>query len=131
MPLQFTFIDHTSCLVEHERAKYVCPITAGTVHLRTCPVHDKRWRQGGCTAMMPTSIGARLRYQIDRDGELYKSLYCQRTACERINSQSVALGIEHPLLRNGPAIANQNTLVHVLINLRFLDRLRRGLPEDV
>ena len=130
MPVQFTFIDHTSCLIKHERAKYICPITAGTAPLRTCPVHAKRWRQGGCTAMMPTSLGTRLRYQIDRHGELYTSLYRQRTACERINSQSVALGIEHPLLRNGPAIANQNTLAHVLINLRFLDRLRRGLPED-
>jgi hypothetical protein len=27
-----------------------------------------------------------MRYQIDRDGELYHSLYRQRTACERINA---------------------------------------------
>ena len=76
--------------------------------------------------MMPTSIGARLRYQIDRDSDAYKDLYRQRTACERINSQAVALGIERPYLRNGAAIANQNTLIYLLINLRFLQRLRQG-----
>jgi hypothetical protein len=74
--------------------------------------------------MMPISIGARLRYTLDRDSETYKQLYNQRTAVERINSQAVALGIECPHLRNGLAIANQNTLIYVLINLRFLQRLR-------
>ena len=76
--------------------------------------------------MMPTSIGARLRYQIDRDSDAFKNLYRQRTACERINSQAVALGIERPHLRNGTAIANQNTLIYLLINLRFLQRLVSG-----
>jgi hypothetical protein len=37
----------------------------------------------------------------------------------------VALGIERPKLRNGKAIANQNTLIYVLINLRALHRVRR------
>ena len=81
--------------------------------------------------MMPTSIGARLRYQIDRDSDAYKDLYRQRTACERINSQAVALGIERPHLRNGAAIANQNTLIYLLVNLRFLQRLCLALPEVV
>ena len=80
--------------------------------------------------MMPISMGARLRYTLDRDSELYQYLYRQRTACERINSQAKALGIERPHLRNGHAIANQNTLIYVPINLRFLQRLRQGLRED-
>jgi len=66
---------------------------------RACPVHHANWKQGGCTAQMPTSIGARLRYTLDRDSELYKQVYRQRTAVERINSQAVALGIERPHLR--------------------------------
>jgi hypothetical protein len=81
--------------------------------------------------MMPTSVGARIRHTLDRDGELYKQLYRQRTAVERINSQAVELGIERPHLRNGPAIANQNTLIYLLINLRFLQRLREEHPADV
>ena len=53
----------------------------------------------------------------------YKEIYKQRTATERINAQATALGIERPRLRNGAAIANLNTLIYVLINLRALQRV--------
>jgi hypothetical protein len=91
-------------------------------------VRQARWSKGGCTVTMPTSIGARLRYTLNRESAEYKQRYTQRTAIERINSQAVALGIERPHLRNGAAIANQNTLIYTLINLRFLQRLRERLP---
>jgi hypothetical protein len=130
MALRFTFTDRTSCLVEHERGKYVCPLRFPQRVSKTCPAHHPNWTKGGCTAMMPTSIGARLRYTLDRESDLYKALYRQRSAVERINSQAKALGIERPHLRNGQAIANQNTLIYTLINLRFLHRLRLGQHES-
>ncbi len=129
MPLGFTFTDRTSCLVEHERGKYVCPLLFLEPTGQKCPTRHPQWKQGGCTAMMPISIGARLRYTLDRQSEAYQSLYRQRTAVERINSQAKALGIEHPHLRNGQAIANQNTLIYTLINLRCLQRLRQRQTE--
>ena len=129
MPLKFTFTDRTSCLIEHERGKYVCPLVANAPAQQACPIHHPRWKKGGCTVMMPTSMGARIRHTLDRNGELYKHYYRQRTAVERINSQAVALGIERPHLRHGAAIANQNTLIYVLINLRFLQRLRQDGRE--
>ena len=129
MPLKFTYTDRTTCIIEHERGKYVCPFKFSTATKRTCPIRHPNWKRKGCTAMMPTSIGARLRYTLDRDSDLYKQIYRQRSATERINSQAVALGIERPHLRNGPAIANQNTLIYLLINLRFLQRLRLQLAE--
>lgn len=129
MPLQYAFTDRTSCLVEHERGKYVCPLRFPTPIGQKCPVQHKRWKKGGCTTMMPTSIGTRLRYTLDRDSVEYKDAYRQRTAIERINSQAVTLGIERPHLRSGKAIANQNTLIYLLINLRFLQRLRQQLCE--
>ena len=79
---------------------------------------------------LATSIGARLRHQIDRNSDLYKTIYKQRTATERINSQAKALGIERPKLRNQQAIANQNTLIYVLINLRALHRVRSKLANS-
>ena len=88
-----------------------------------CPVNHKRWAKGGCVTTLATSAGARLRYQIDRSCTLYKRIYNQRTATERIFSQAVALGIQHPKLRNGQAIAHQNTLIYVLLNLRTLLRV--------
>jgi hypothetical protein len=42
----------------------------------------------------------------------------------------MALGIEHPHLRNGAAIVNPTTLIYALINLRFLQRLRDRQPPD-
>jgi hypothetical protein len=129
MPLQFTYTDRTTCIIEHERGKYVCPLKLQADRRRTCPIHHANWKKEGCTALMPISIGARLRYTLDRDSDRYKEIYRQRTACERINSQAVALGIERPHLRNGRAITNQNTLTYVLINLRFLQRLRQGVRD--
>jgi hypothetical protein len=79
---------------------------------------------------MPTSIGARLRYSLDRDSETYKSIYRQRSATERINSQAVNLRIERPHLRNGAAITNQNTLIYILINLHMLQRIRNRQIEN-
>jgi hypothetical protein len=58
------------------------------------------------SAGVPTSIGARLRYTLDRHSDEYQVACNQRTAVERINSQALALGIERPHLRNGHAITN-------------------------
>jgi len=128
MPLQFTYTDRTTSIVEHERGKYICPIKTLADRRRTCPIHHAQWPKGGCVAMMPMSMGARLRYTLDRESDRYKDIYRQRTACERINAQAVELGIERPHLRNGQAIANDNTLIYLLINLRFLQRLRQKFP---
>jgi hypothetical protein len=124
MPLKFTFTDRTSTLVAHERGKYVCPLRFPARTADACPVNHANWPKGGCTAMMPTCAGARIRYQLDRESAEYKAIYKQRTADERANSQAVALGIERPKLRRQSAIVNQNTLIYVLINLRALQRIR-------
>lgn len=129
MPLHFTYQDTTVSLIAHERGKYVCPLRFPKPAAEVCPIQHKNWTKKGCTAMMPTSIGARLRYTLDRDSQTYKDIYKQRTAVERINSQAKALGIERPHIRNGKAIANLNTLIYVLINLRLLQRIRNRQPE--
>lgn len=127
MSLLFTFTDRTTCLVEHERSKYGCPLFFPEPTRKTCPVRHKNNTKAkkGCTVVMPASIGARLRYTLDRNSQAYKDLYRQRTAVERINSQAFQFGIERPHLRNGSAIANLNTLIYTLINLRFFHRLRQ------
>jgi hypothetical protein len=125
MPLLFTFTDRTTCLIEHERGKYGCPLFHPQPTGQLCPIQHKNAAKKGCTAMMPISIGARLRYTLDRDSQAYKEIYKQRTAVERINSQAYALGIERPHLRNGNAITHINTLIYTLINLHLLERLRQ------
>jgi hypothetical protein len=123
MPLRFTFTDRTTTIVVHQRGKYICPLIFPTRSADACPVNHDNWPKGGCTAVMPTCAGARLRYQLDRESTEYKEIYKQRTADERSNSQAVDLGIERPRLRRQSAIVNQNTLIYVLINLRALQRI--------
>jgi hypothetical protein len=93
----------------------------------SCPKNHKNWAKQGCTATLAAGVGARLRYQIDRNAPAYKEVYKQRTATERVNSQAVALGIERPKLRNGASIINHNTLTYVLINLHALQRVRQRM----
>lgn len=124
MPLKYTFRSKVT-LFEHERGRYVCPLRFPEKTAASCPVKHKQWAKGGCISTLPTSIGTRLRYQLDRQTDAYKQVYKQRTATERINSQAEALGIEQPKLRNLQAIANQNTLIYVLIDLRALHRVRQ------
>lgn len=124
MPLKATFWQKSNCLVPHEDGRYGCPLSAANGPDVSCPVHHANWPKGGCITTLPTSIGNRVRHELDRQSEAFKDLYRQRTATERINSQALALGIERPHLRNGRAIANLNTLIYVLINLRTLARVQ-------
>ena len=130
MPIKYRFTDRSG-LVEHERARHVCPLLFPQPTGPTCPIHHTRWPKGGCVTTLPTSIGARIRCQLDRTSDAYKAVYKQRTANERINSQAVELGIERPKLRNGQAIANLNTLIYLLINLRALQRVQQlPVPDN-
>jgi len=123
MPLKLTFICKTT-RVEHQRGRYACPLVFLEPTGQPCPIQHKNWPKG-CVTTLATSVGARIRHQLDRESAIYKHVYKQRTATERINSQAKELGIERPRLRNGQAITNQNTLIYVLINLRALQRVRR------
>jgi hypothetical protein len=132
MPLKFTYMARKGVLIPHQKGRYVCPLLFPEPTGESCPIDDPHWAKGGCATTLATSIGARIRHQLERDSEAYKELYKQRTATERINAQATDLGIERPKLRNGAAIANLNTLIYVLINLRALQRVRtkkRDLPS--
>jgi hypothetical protein len=129
MPLRYTFTDK-SHRFEYQAGRYACPLLYPQHTNQNCPLQHKQWLKGGCTTTIPLSPGVRLRYQIDRHSEQYKEVYNQRTATERINSQATELGIERPKLRNGQAIANLNTLIYVLINLRALQRIHQIEAEQ-
>lgn len=123
MSVRYVFWCKTT-LIPHERGRFVCPLLYPNVTGETCPIQHANWAKGGCITTIATSPGARLRYQVDRQSEAYKSVYKQRTASERINSQAVDLGIERPKLRNRASITNHNTLTYTLINLHALQRIR-------
>lgn len=124
MTPRYTFHSRAT-LIAHERTRYACPLRFPEITGAACPIAHPNWAKQGCVSTMASSKGARLRYELDRHSERYEDVYRQRTASERINSQAVDLGIEHPKLRNGASIAHHNTLLYVLINLHALQRIRQ------
>lgn len=129
MPLKFTYHDRTTAIIPYERAKHVCPLLYPQPNGQTCPINHKNWPDGGCATHIAHTIGSRIRHQLDRDSEAYLSVYRHRTAAERIFSQALDLGIERPKLRNQQAIANQNTLIYLLVNLRAMQRVLAKLEK--
>lgn len=128
MPLKSRVQKKSGCLVPHELGRYACPLLFPEKTGAVCPIDHPNWQRvgndQGCLTALPTSVGTRARHELDRKSEAYHRLYDQRSACERINSQAVALGIERPRLRNQCSITNQATLIYVLINLRTLQRVK-------
>ena len=129
MPKQSSFMKRSHCRVPHRRIRYACPLKFPEVTAETCPVDHKNWAKKGCITTLPDSPGVRARHELDRHSDAYKEVFRQRTATERINSQALELGIERPKLRNGRAIANINTLIYILINLRAYHRIRQRRQE--
>lgn len=76
----------------------------------------------GAIRKMNVELGNLMRWRLDRHADLYKTIYKQRTAAERINSQAKALGIEHPRQRRMAPLARRNTLIYIVINIRALRR---------
>jgi hypothetical protein len=87
--------------------------------------HQQFVKGKGCVKDPNVQAGGRMRVLLDRDGPLYHAIYCQRTSTERINSQSQALGIKRPKVRNLRSVRNLNTLTYLLINARVLQRVRQ------
>ena len=129
MPLKFIYKDRTTAIIPYRRAKHVCPLLHPEPTGNACPIQHKKWAKGGCSTHLAATSGSRIRHQLDRESEKYKTVYAQRTAVERIFSQAKALGIERPKLRNQQSIVNQNTLIYLLINLRTMQRVLNKLAE--
>ena len=130
MPIRKTYMDRTKAIMPHQRAIHACPLLYPKSTDQVCPVSHKQWGKGGCTVNLPTSIGARLRHQLDRNSDEYKQVYKQRTAVERIFSQAKAFGMDRPKLRNQQAITNLNTMIYLLINCRALQQVLAKLEQD-
>ena len=63
MPLKFAYTRPHPGIIEHELGKY---FALSQVQYLIKPARwIERWEKGGCTADMPTSIGSRIRYQLE------------------------------------------------------------------
>jgi hypothetical protein len=109
--------------------RFACPLVFPTPSEQPCEWLSCNHGQG-CHKDPNWEPGGLQRVLLDRAGPLYQAIYTQRTSCERINSQAKELGIERPRVHNGRSVANLNTLIYIVINVRALQRaktLNRGL----
>jgi len=112
--------DHT---YGYRAQRFRCPLLFPERTDATC-THEQFLKGKGCVKDANWELGGIQRVTLDRDGPLYHAIYMQRTCCERINSQSKELGIEHPKVRNGRSVANLNTFIYLVINVRALQRAK-------
>lgn len=103
--------------------RYQCPLLFPHATGQTCD-HEQFQKGKGCVKEINIELGGLMRAMLDRTAPLYKAVYTQRTSTERINSQSEALGIKRPKVRNGHSVANLNTLTYIIINAKALQRAR-------
>ncbi len=101
--------------------RFRCPLLFPQPTGQQCD-HEQFAKGKGCVKDVNIELGGQMRVTLDCSGPLYKSIYTQRTCCERENSQAQALGIERPKVRNGHSVSHLNTLIYVVINVRALQR---------
>ena len=103
--------------------RYRCPYLFPQRTGETCD-HVQFGKDKGCVKDINIEPGGLKRILLDRSSPQYHAVYTQRTACERINSQSQALGIERPKVRNIHSVRNLNTLIYLVLNVHALERAR-------
>ncbi len=103
--------------------RFRCPLLFPEKKRAAC-YHEQFAKGKGCVKDVNWELGGRMRVLLDRSSPLYKGIYNQRTACERINSQAQGLGIERPKVRNARSVRNLNTLIYLIIHVRALRRAR-------
>src|SRR3989440_7108507 len=103
--------------------RFQCPLLFPEKTGASCD-HDQFAKGKGCVKDVNWEVGGIQRVTLDRDGPLFHALYNQRTGCERVNARAKELGIERPRVRNGHSVANLNTLIYVIVNVRVLQKAK-------
>jgi hypothetical protein len=114
------FFRHTN---GYRAQRFRCPLLFPQRTGEICD-HEQFTKAKGCVKDLNWEKGGLMRALLDRESSLYRTVYNRRTACERINSQAQALGIERPKVRNGNSVRNLNTLIYLIINVRALQKAK-------
>ncbi len=103
--------------------RFQCPLLFPEKTGQTCE-HEQFAKGKGCVKDVNWELGGIQRVTLNRDAPLFHVLYNQRTGCERVNARAKELGIERPKVRNGRSVANLNTLIYVIVNVRVLEKAK-------
>ena len=111
--------------------RFRCPLLFPEKTGASC-AHDQFAKGKGCVKDVNWELGGIQRVTLNRDAPLFHALYNQRTGCERVNARAKELGIERPRVRNSHSVANLNTLMYVIVNVRVLEKaqsINQGLLQ--
>lgn len=103
--------------------RFQCPLLFPEQTGATC-THEQFAKSKGCVKDVNWELGGIQRVTLNRDAPLFHILYNERTGCERVNARAKELGIERPRVRNGHSVANLNTLIYVIVNVRVLQKAK-------
>src|SRR5579884_1912395 len=103
--------------------RFQCPLLFPEHTGHTCE-HEQFAKGKGCVKGVNWESGGIQRFTLDRTSPLYHAISSRRTVCERLNSQAKELGIEHPKVRHSRSVANVNTLMYLVVNVRALQRAK-------
>ncbi len=103
--------------------RFRCPLLSPRRLDFTCS-HAQFAKGRGCVKDVNWEVGGKARVLLDRDSAQYKTIYRQRTSCERVNSHSKSYGLAHPKVRTQRSVARLTTLTYILLNLKALHRAR-------
>lgn len=102
--------------------RFRCPLLFPEKTGQSCE-HEQFTKGPACVKGLNWEAGAQMRFTLDRNSLLYQLVYRQRTSAERINSQSKALGLKRPLVRNFRSVRTLATLTSILLNLKAPQRV--------
>jgi hypothetical protein len=88
---------------------------------QTCHCQHPQFATGGGRHTLNLDDPAQVRFLVDRGSRDFKQTYARRTDAERLFALAADYHLEHPEVESLPSVANLNTLLYLLLNVRVLE----------
>jgi hypothetical protein len=125
----------------YRRQRFACPFYNSQGQRKqallgqTCHCQHPQFATGGCRHTINLDDPDQVRFTVDRGSRDFKDTYARRTDAERLFALAADYNLEHPEVESLPSVANLNTLIYLLLNVRVLEAaadagvLRRPKPD--
>jgi hypothetical protein len=111
----------------YRRQRFACPFYNSQGQRKqallgqTCGCQHAQFATGGCRHTINLDDPDQVRFTVDRGSRDFKQTYARRTDAERLFALAEEYHLEHPEVESLTSVANLNTLLYLLINVRVLE----------
>jgi hypothetical protein len=111
----------------YRRGRFTCPFYNSQGRRKqallgdTCRCQHAKFPSGGCRHTINLDDPDQVRFAVDRGSRDFKETYARRTDAERLFSLAESYHLEHPEVESLTSVANLNTLLYLLLNVRTLE----------